>query len=384
MAYAVGTDPRELVNVCLSQIGDIATDDYPLGFIYVSDALADELEHILHLLVHGTGIKHWVGSLGIALCVTDQELYDQPAMAIMLVNIGKQDFAVFDSIKLTSDSLSMHSGSIGDWVHNSAPCFGIIHGDTTNPSTAAIIDSLAAKTGSEASFVAGGLTSSQKKQYQIADRVVDGGVSGVLFSDMPGISVGRTQGCTPLQGNYTITACRQNIIDTLDSRPAVDVMKDVIGEVLARDLSRLGDYIFAGLPFTDVAIADLPVTDSVAQDYLIRNIIGIDVSTGAIAIGEMVKEGDPFIFCRRDGNSAVADMQAMLKRIKSQLGDNPPRGGLYFSCLGRGRHQFGDHSEEMKMISEHLGAFPLIGFQASGEVFNSRLYGYTGVLVVFY
>ncbi len=372
MAYAVGTDPRELVNICMSQIGDIAAGAYPLGFIYVSDALANELDHILHLLVHATGIDHWVGSLGIALCVTDQELYDQPAVAIMLTTIDKQDFKVFSSMEQAAESVNRA------WVQKAAPCVGIIHGDVTNPASPEIIAGLSVTTGLHQSNFIGGLTSSQKHQYQIADGIVEGGVSGVLIAGRAGISVDHTQGCTPLDGNYTITTCRQNVIDTLDNRPAVDVMKDAVGEVLARDFSRLGDYIFAGLP-----IANSFLEHSAVQDYLVRNLIGIDVTNGAIAIGDIVAEGDPFIFCRRDGNSAIKDMRAMLKRIKSKIGDVIPSGGLYFTCHGRGRHQFGEHSEEMKMISEYLGSFPLIGFQANGEIFDSRIYGYTGVLVVF-
>jgi small ligand-binding sensory domain FIST len=35
------------------------------------------------------------------------------------------------------------------------------------------------------------------------------------------------------------------------------------------------------------------------------------------------------------------------------------------------------------MIRDTLGDFPLAGFFGNGEIFGRRLYGYTGVLVVF-
>ena len=35
------------------------------------------------------------------------------------------------------------------------------------------------------------------------------------------------------------------------------------------------------------------------------------------------------------------------------------------------------------MIREELGAFPLAGFYANGEISHNRLYGYTGVLALF-
>ena len=76
-------------------------------------------------------------------------------------------------------------------------------------------------------------------------------------------------------------------------------------------------------------------------------------------------------------------MQRMLQDIKRRLGDATPRGGIYISCLGRGRHLFGEDNREMKMISDVLGDIPLAGFYANGEIAGHRLYGYTGVLTLF-
>jgi small ligand-binding sensory domain FIST len=89
------------------------------------------------------------------------------------------------------------------------------------------------------------------------------------------------------------------------------------------------------------------------------------------------------MFCRRDGNTAQEDMLRMLADIRERI-PVAAKGAVYYSCLGRGRHQFGENSEELKLIDDELGNIPLVGFFANGEVFNNRLYGYTGVLSVFY
>lgn len=73
----------------------------------------------------------------------------------------------------------------------------------------------------------------------------------------------------------------------------------------------------------------------------------------------------------------------MLERLKQRIGGSSIRGGIYVSCLGRGRHQFGEDSEELRLIGDTLGDFPLVGFFANGELYNGRLYGYTGVLTLF-
>ena len=88
------------------------------------------------------------------------------------------------------------------------------------------------------------------------------------------------------------------------------------------------------------------------------------------------------LFCRRDGNSAIEDMQRMLQNIKARL-LGPPKGALYYSCLARGRNQFGEDSAELQMIQKQFGDIPLVGFFANGEILHNRLYGYTGVLTLF-
>ncbi len=82
-----------------------------------------------------------------------------------------------------------------------------------------------------------------------------------------------------------------------------------VGEILARDPQRLAGYIFVGLPIAG--------TDH--NDYLVRNLIGLDPNSRRIAVGEYVNPGQPLLFCRRDGNSAREDMRRMLRDIQRRL-----------------------------------------------------------------
>ena len=61
----------------------------------------------------------------------------------------------------------------------------------------------------------------------------------------------------------------------------------------------------------------------------------------------------------------------------------PARGGLYFSCVARGPNLFGAEGREMEIIGNLTKDIPLVGFFGQGEISNNRLYGYTGVLVLF-
>ena len=224
----------------------------------------------------------------------------------------------------------------------------------------------------ESGFLVGGLTSSRRQNLQFADGVMEGGLSGVSFSDGVTIATRLTQGCTPIGPKHAVTSSQQNVIITLDGRPALDVFKEDIGEALARDLNRIGGHVFAGLP----------IAGSDTGDYLVRNLVGIDPANRLIAIGELLHPGAAVMFCRRDAKTAHEDMARMLESIRQGL-YKPPRGGIYYSCLGRGASLFGPDSEELKLIREAFGDFPLVGFFCNGEISHNRLYGYTGVLTLF-
>lgn len=367
-SYATGSAARELVNICLRQIGDIP-EETNLGFIYATDALADELEHILHLLQQATGIQHWTGTLGISICARDKELYDQPALAIMLCDFPEDSFKVIPSeISDVTPYLTEHK----HWIQQNLATFGIIHGDPTNPSTPELMENLSAGLGE--GFFVGGLTSSQTLNLQVADEVVSGGISGILFASRNTVAAGHTQGCSPIGPIRVITEARGNVITEIDQQRALKVLKEDVGEILSRDLNRLGGYVFVGLP----------LKGSDTGDYMIRNLIGIDAGKEIIAIGDVVEPGDTLMFCHRDGNSARDDMMQMLEKLKRQCAGRQPKGAVYYSCMGRGRHQFGENSEELKMITEVIGEVPLVGFFANGEIFHNRLYGFTGVLNLFF
>lgn len=365
---ATGSDWRAVARNCLQELGT-EPSNANFGFLYITDSLAPYLQTLLDEFRQQTGIKDWVGTVGAGICCSGREIYDEPAAAIMLAILPENSYRLFPSgINKLSDMLMENRA----WINEHAVHFGVVHGDPRNSHIGQIIDSLSTEL--DPGFLVGGLTSASDDSYmqQIAGDICEHGLSGVLLSaEIPVIS-GLTQGCTPLANKHTITRAEGNILAELDGRPALDVFREDIGEVLAKDLSGVAGYIFAGLP----------VAGSDTGDYLVRNLMGIDPDEKLLAIGDNLENDAPIIFCRRDHVSAREDMLRMLgdlgKRSKGQI-----KGGLYYTCMGRGRHQFGKDSEELKMIRDQLGDFPLVGFFANGEISHNRLYGYTGVLTLF-
>jgi small ligand-binding sensory domain FIST len=366
-ASAQDNDAVSLIKQCLEQIGPIPTQA-SLGFVYATDLLANDMQEILARLRQCAPDMHWLGTVGLGICSSGLEIYDRPALAIMISDIANDAFRIIPEFNGQTDELSVQ---INDWYHAQDFCFALLHADPGNSMTPEWIEKLRQEQG--IGFINGGLTSSNSEHVQVADGIHSGGISGVLFNGTVHIVTDHTQGCSPIGPVHEITRAERNIVMTLDRQTAVAVMKEDIGEVLAKDLSRIGGYIFAALP----------LAESDTGDYLVRQLIGIDPEHGMLAIGDILDRQQRLMFCRRDGNSAREDMERMLERLAQRKGEQQIRGGIYISCLGRGRHQFGENSEELKMIQQYLGDFPLLGFFANGEIYNGRLYGYTGVLTLF-
>jgi small ligand-binding sensory domain FIST len=349
---------------CVGRLGPVLADA-TLGFIYITDPLADELPRIVAFLRQTTGIRDWVGSVGIGIAAGDREYFGVAALAVMVASLPPNSYRMLPLVGTSTEALT----ELTAWAEQAGPTVGLVHGDPGNANLPAIINHVAARS---TGFLVGGLSSSRGLTSQVAGQVVRGGLSGVMLSAAIGVATGLSQGCTPIGPLRRISAARDNIVLEIDDRPALDVFKEDIGDILARRLERVAGYIHVALP---VAASD-------TGDYLVRNLIGIDVERGWLAVGERVATGDSLIFVRRDRDAAEQDLVRMLGALKRRIA-MPPRGGIYFSCIARGPSLFGPHSEELAILRRELGDFPLVGMFCNGEISNNRLYGYTGVLALF-
>lgn len=358
----VNADWRQAAHACLEQLG---RGGGTLGFLYATDYFAADLGLILEEMKEATGVAQWVGTVGMGVIASGRELFDEPALVAMTGDLDRNAFRVFGSLRSTDEIGASTLRCAGGETN-----FAVVHADPTNVEIATLVSALAGKV--ESGFLVGGLTSSRRLNPQIADGITEGGVSGVVFTEDVAVATRLTQGCSPIGPKRTITECQRNIILSIDGKPALDVMREDLGERLGKDLNRIGNQIFVGLP----------IRGSDTGDYLVRNLLGIDPQSKLVAIGELIQQNQQVMFCRRDLDSATEDMNRMLASIKKGL-FGKPKGGVYYSCLARGPNLFGRKSEELGLIRDSLGDFPLVGFFCNGEISHNRLYGYTGVLTLF-
>ncbi len=380
-AYSRSPDWAKACNEIVSGIGDIS-HEVNLGFIYVSDVLVDDLSSILTYLRTKTGIENWAGTVGIGIAATAsdqlgkikaQEIYDDPGIAVLVGAFPTGSFQVFESDQIETDEgikLAVTGEGAESWLEANTPYLGVVHGDPRNYELPLQLSSLA--TGLE-TYLVGGLSSSRSDLPQVANHLTECALSGVFFNETAPAITGLTQGCTPIGPKRRVSSVEDRQIFSIDGRPALEVLKEDIGELLSRDLSKIGGYIFIGFP----------VEGTDGDDYLVRNLMSIDTSDGSLNITEEVEVGQELFFCRRDNEAARNDLNRLLDDMRARL-PRPPKAGLYYSCLGRGQALFGPNSEELNVIRQEFGDMPLVGFFANGEISHDRLYGYTGVLTLFY
>ena len=364
IGHAAGGDWRSLCSSALAQLRPLP-HGANIGFVYVTDALATALGDIANELERETGVAGWTGTVGLGICATGREYFDQPAIVAMVGAVAEDSFAHFE---VGQSGLTMSEGRDG-WLGRTEHPFGIVHCDPRNPHIPALVQKFA---DTLEGFLVGGLSSSRTSFAQVAGAPAEGGISGILFSDSVPVATGLTQGCTPLGPLHEVTACEGNVAIALDERPALEVFSEDIGADAARDLAGVGGTIFAAIP----------IKGSDRADYLVRNLTGMDTERGLLGIGEVLETGQALMFCRRDLDAARADLTRMLRDLKTRC-SGAPKGAIYVSCLGRGPSMFGPDSAELMVIEREIGDVPLVGFFGNGEISHDRLYTYTGVLTLF-
>ena len=372
-AFAAG-DPATLAGRLLAQLP--AGQEATLGILYASEAASVALPLIVQELAAGSGIASWVGGVGLGVCAAGQEVHDGPAAAVLTAKLPPDGFRLFGATDDPAGDLPRHHAK---WIETVAPSLALVHGD---PRCADLMRATVGAGAASGAFLVGGLVSHRCPEpllagdvaapRRVANALGRAGIAGVMLAPEIGVATGLTQGCMPIGPVRRIDEARDNIVMAIDGRPALEAFNEDIGPALAQDPRRLGGLIFAGLP--------VPGSDT--GDYLVRNLMAIDPRQGWLVLGAEVAPGDPIVFCRRDPESARADMLRMLQQLAGRI-PGPPKGGIYVSCIARGAALFGEPAVETALIREVLGDFPLIGFFANGEISRDRLYGHTGVLTLF-
>lgn len=205
------------------------------------------------------------------------------------------------------------------------------------------------------------------------------GAVGVALTGDVVVDTAVAQGCRPIGVPMFVTSGGGNIIRQLDGKPAVAVLTELVKRLPPADRALARHSLFVGVVMDDSRI------EHRQGDFLIRNLMGVDPDTGAIAVATQLQMHDVAQFHLRDAQTSAEDLAAVLGRHV----DGPqPAGALLFSCTGRGSGLYGSPDHDSRIFHDKLGAeVPLTGFFCNGEIGpvggRTHLHGYTSSFGLF-
>ncbi|TSE35605.1 FIST C domain protein [Tepidimonas charontis] len=392
----------------LAQLRAQATDADtvpPLGLVYLTDHYAEHAQAILdHLGAELPQVTDWVGAVGVGICASGVEYWDEPALTVMLCDVAPERFRVFNGVA----PLSATQSADGFEAQTA-----LVHADPAIPDLDELVRELAERTLGH--YLFGGLVASRAGSLQVArssrgavagqgrcaaEGLFQGGLSGVAFGPDVGIVSRVTQGVRPVGSARRVTAADGPLVLALDGEPALDVLLHDLAlpsHDLPAIVARLRQ-VLVGLQAPPAAAATprpgrVPLR--LGDDVLVRHIVGLDPAQRAFLVADHVAPGTLLTLCERHVQAARADLVRICAEIRDALGADEEAlrapveasarvaGAVYVSCNGRGGGHFGAPSAELQIIRQALGEVPLVGFFAAGEIAHHRVYGYTGVLTVF-
>ena len=179
-----------------------------------------------------------------------------------------------------------------------------------------------------------------------------------------------------------VTESRRNLLMQLDGQPPLAVLRELFESLNERDRGLIRHSLFLGV------VMDEFLEEPQQGDFLIRNVLGMDERSGALAVGELLKEGQLVQFHLRDAETSAQDLTAVLDRYAADNRENQAQGALLFSCLGRGQYLYGRPNHDTDIFQEKLGEVPLGGFFCNGEIGpvsgSTFLHGYTSSFGIFH
>ncbi|ALV04860.1 FIST signal transduction protein [Roseateles depolymerans] len=370
-AHATHPDAHMAMALAAAQI-DGQRGDRPLtlGFLYISEDYLPQAEALLDDARQRWPGCGFVGASALAVCAGGAEYFGDPALALLMCDLPADQWRIF----------SGRSPLPPEWDARSL----LLHADGQTPDLQELIGELADR--SSSGYVFGGLVSGRQQAIQIADGVVEGGLSGLALREGVRWISRVSQGCQPLGRERRVTGSDGALATELDGRPALDaLLEDLKLPAFTGETTTLRQ----AMPLFRRTLVGLSDAPGARKDYgpevRVRHLVGLDPARRGVAVAEQLREGELLSFCERNPEAARRDLVRICTEIRAdaeELGATMA-GALYISCTGRGGPHFGAPSAELQWVQHALGDVPLVGFFANGEIAHARLHGYTGVLTVF-
>ncbi|ARU04283.1 hypothetical protein CCO03_05960 [Comamonas serinivorans] len=379
----------------------------PLGLVYLTDHFAAQAEALLAGLRQAVpSVSSWSGAVSIGVLADEAEYLDEPALAVMLLDLPESEFCVFSGIAPLPSHFDAHTA--------------LVHADADMTELGENVRELASRMVSGSVF--GALSTTRSRVVQVAhqpgqdaeESVLEGGLSGVAFTHRIGVQMRLIHGCKPIGRERVLTEAEGNLLLALDGEPALDQMLGDLNVSLDQPRQALHAVRDTLLAINGRPEAERRYAGQLPAKAHVRSVVGVDPSRSGLALAEAVDEGATVTFCQRDRAFARADLTRVCTALRESLepealdavqaqrllaqAEAPDResrwlhagleseriaGAVYMSCVSRGGGYFGAPGAELQLLRHALGRVPVVGLMAGGEIAHDAVHGFSGVLTVF-
>ncbi len=356
--------------------------DFVLMFVHPQ--FIPEIEHLVESLLSTLGTRHLVGCTASGVIGNHEEIERKPAVSLLA---GELPSVKVQPFHITQEDLEESSGdNFWQFKLETTPADNpnlLLVGDPFSIQAVQLVQEL-----SEAfpgAPLIGGLASGGRQPGEnrlfVNDEIYEEGAIGAVLTGNIVLHTIVSQGCKPIGEPLTVTRADKNLIFELGGRPPGTVLQEMLPQLPQTDQQLARTALFLGRVINEYK------EEFGRGDFLIRQLIGLDQNSGALAVGDWMRTGQTVQFQVRDGESAHAELKQLLIKEKELLGPNEPEGAVLFSCLGRGEGMYGVRNHDINTLHEVVGAVPTAGFFCNGEIGpvgnRTFVHGFTSVIGLF-
>lgn len=385
-AAAVSTraDASQALDELCTRAGEQLAGPADLGVLFFSSHHTESADTLARTIKERLGVANLIGCSGEAVVGNEREIEDGPALSLWLAKFSKPVHV--DPFQLVFES-TPDGYSIMGWPDrleeiDPGQAAVLLLGDPfTFPFDAFLKEVNDSRPGLR---VMGGMASGQPGpgtgSLLLNDKVCAQGAVGVVVEGPLAVRSIVSQGCRPIGKHFVITKAQENIILELGGKPTLIQLQEMWDDLEPAEQSLVQKGLHVGRVINEYQ-------DTFHRgDFLVRNVLGVDRQSGALAIGEKVRVGQTVQFHVRDADSADEDLKSLLQMdLAAQT--NAPAGALLFTCNGRGTRLFAAPDHDAGVVREIAGPVPLAGFFAQGELGpvggQNFIHGFTASVVLF-
>ena len=227
--------------------------------------------------------------------------------------------------------------------------------------------------------MASGASSPGENRVFLNGEAFDSGAVTVLVHGDVEVRSVVSQGCRPIGRPLVVTKADRNVILELGGRPPLAHVQEIFDASSPAEQQLMQRGLHVGRVTSEYR------EQFTRGDFLVRNVIGADRESGAVAIGDFVRPGQTVQFHVRDAGSADEDLRVLLDAARTAA--TPALGALIFTCNGRGTRLFPEPHHDASVVGQVLGEIPTAGFFAQGEIGpiggRNFLHGFTASVALF-